>query len=137
MRELVTFHTTHKLLFTAYDADTTRTLGNDVANHERAWFDDVVDRYSIGLDRVLRRPPRRSAVVDVAQHAFGYFSDGLKPSERQYFLNLLVRYRTGRTGRATILAVLGAWIVRFDMRYLAGQSFFEPFPRPLAVRDEV
>lgn len=137
MRDLVSFHATYKLLFMAYDQDAMRALGSIVANHERARPEAVLQRYGEGIEHVLRRPPRRASVVNVAQHAFGYFSDRLAPAERRYFLDLLERYRTGRAGLASLLAVLGAWIVRFDVSYLATQAFFEPFPRPLAVMDEV
>lgn len=137
MRELVAFHATHKLLFMAYDQHAMRALGKLVGNQERRSFDEVAQAYANGLDALLAKPPKRTAVVNVVQHAFGYFSEDLTARERRYFLDLLERYRTGLAGLSPVLAVLGGWIARFDQTYLAEQSLLEPFPRPLAVIDEV
>lgn len=137
LRELVAFHAHHKLLFMACDQRRMRALGGIVGNAERRPFDEVARAYGAGLEELLARPPGRGAMVNVVQHAFGYVSDDLSDRERRYFLDLLERYRTGRAGLSAVLAVLVAWIARFDVEYLAGQSFLEPFPRPLAVLDEV
>ncbi len=137
MRDLVEFHTINKLLLMAYDQRGLRALGNIVANRERLPFDAVLGAYLDQFDATVARMPRRSAVVNVAQHAFGYFSKALNARERQYFLDLLERYRTRRAGLTSITSVLTAWIARFDEPYLSTQSFFEPYPRPLAVMDEV
>jgi uncharacterized protein YbgA (DUF1722 family) len=46
-------------------------LGEVVANHDRRGIRDVAAAYRDELGRVLARPARPNAWVNVAQHAFG------------------------------------------------------------------
>lgn len=131
MAALVAYHAAHKLLFMAHNQSGMRALGRIVANADRLPFDAVVAQYREGLTRVFARPARPGAVINVAQHAFGYFSDGLSGREKAFFDSLLDDYRNERKPLSALTAVLASWIERFEVSYLADQAFFQPYPRPL------
>ncbi len=131
MGALVDFHTRHKLLLMAYNQARMRELGRVVANLQRRPVGEVMAAYVAGFRAALARPPRRPAVVNVLMHALGYLSDRLTPAEKGYFLDLLTAYREGRQPLSTLVAVLRAWILRFEEPYLAAQTFFSPFPEGL------
>lgn len=131
MGELVRFHTQHKFLLMAQGQAKLRELGRIVANPEKLPVKEVLRRYGEKFREAFSRPPRRTSVINVLEHAFGYVSEGLKPKEREYFLRLLSEYRAGRIPASVAREVLHSWVIRFDVAYLSEQTFFEPFPTDL------
>ena len=79
----------------------------------------------------LARPPRSPSVINVFEHAAGYFSKGLSKGEKAYYRSMLKKYRAGQVPVSAVSSVLRAWIVRFEEDYLLPQTFFEPYPEPL------
>ncbi len=131
MAELVAFHSAHKLLLMAYHQTAMRRLGRIVANPERRPFPEVLAGYRGELARALARPARAPAHVNVAMHALGYFKDRLSVGEKHHFLVALDEYRAGRLPLSAPLLTLQSWLARFEEPYLAGQLYFEPYPRDL------
>jgi len=131
MRALVQFHAEQKLTLMAYHQQRMRELGRLVANREGKPFGEIVDAYAEGFAAALARPARSTANVNVLQHAMGYFSTRLRGSEKAHFLSVLEEYRVGRVPLSVPLAVLQAWIVRFEEPYLAQQRFLNPYPADL------
>jgi uncharacterized protein YbgA (DUF1722 family)/uncharacterized protein YbbK (DUF523 family) len=131
LASLVRFHTEYKLQLMAYSQAGLNALGRIVANQESAPPATLCKDYAHRLALVLAHPARPSSNRNVLLHAFGYVSKHLTASERGYFLELLEDYRHERVPLSALLAVLRAWIVRFDVAYLHAQRFFEPYPRPL------
>jgi uncharacterized protein YbgA (DUF1722 family)/uncharacterized protein YbbK (DUF523 family) len=131
MRDLVAFHTRYKLQLMAQGQQGLRQLGRIVAEGSKAPFADVAERYAAEFARVMARAPRVPSLINVLQHAFGYFSQELGGEERAYFAHLLDEYRAERLPLSAVLSVLQAWILRFDTGYLATQRLFHPFPRVL------
>lgn len=131
MSDLVAFHARYKLLLMALGEARLRKLGRIVANAERLPPREVFRRYRAEFQDALRRPLRRPSAANALLHAFGYVSDGLSPGERAYFLEAVGEYRAGRVPLSTVVGVLRAWIVRFDVPYLADQRLFFPFPSSL------
>jgi uncharacterized protein YbgA (DUF1722 family)/uncharacterized protein YbbK (DUF523 family) len=128
---LVAFHTAYKLVLMAHGQQTLRELGQMVAGASQLPFAEVVDRYALLFARATERPARIPGMVNTLQHAFGYFSDRLSRAEKSFFLALLEELREERVLLNTVLAVLQAWVVRFEEEYLAGQRIFAPYPREL------
>ncbi|MFN3347009.1 MAG: YbgA family protein, partial [Candidatus Bipolaricaulaceae bacterium] len=129
--KLVQFHTSQKFLLLSLSQTRLTELGRIVANASRLPPSEVFRRYVQGFRAAFLRPPRRPAVVNVLEHAFGYVSEGLSRSERAYFQELLQEYRAGRVPLSVPREVLRSWIIRFDVEYLRGQTFFHPFPAEL------
>lgn len=129
--ELVRFHTQHKFLLMAQGQTKLRELGRIVANREGLAPREVIRRYGKNFREAFLRPPRRPAVINVLEHAFGYVSENLRGQERQYFLGLLGEFRAGRVPASVPREVLRSWVIRFEAEYLAVQTFFAPFPTEL------
>ena len=131
MAALVDFHARNKLLFMAANQTRMRAMGRVVANPDRRPVAEVFDAYEAELDALLSKTPRYTSHINVAQHAMGYFKDGLSSREKAHFLDALETYRDGRAPLSVVTAVLSSWIARFEEPYLAQQTWFEPFPRDL------
>jgi uncharacterized protein YbgA (DUF1722 family) len=131
LRDLVAFHSRYKLLLMALSQKALAELGRIVANPTRRPTPQVFSQYRTTFEAALRRPLRRPSAANALLHAFGYVSEGLSAGERAYFLEALEDYRTGRVPLSAPVGVLRAWIVRFDVAYLADQRLFFPFPASL------
>jgi len=131
VRELVAFHARYKLLLMALGQARLGELGRIAANPDRLPVSEVFRRYQEAFRAALTRPLRRPSGANALLHAFGYVSDGLSAGERAYFLETLAEYRAGHVPLSAPVGVLRAWIVRFDVPYLAEQRLFFPFPSSL------
>ncbi len=128
---LVHFHTTHKLLLMAQSEKALREMGRLVANAAHRPLSEVIAEYRQLLQRALERAARRTAIVNVLQHGFGYVSKYLAAREKAFFLQALEKYRRGQLPASAVIALLRSWGVRFEVAHLLQQTFFEPFPDDL------
>ena len=64
-------------------------------------------------------------------HALGHVSEQLSARERRHFLATLESYRQARVPLGAAQSIVGAWAARFELPYLAGQSFLAPYPDAL------
>ncbi|MCS7216392.1 MAG: DUF523 and DUF1722 domain-containing protein [Candidatus Bipolaricaulota bacterium] len=129
--ELVRFHTRYKFLLMAQSQAKLKELGRLVAQAARGPAAEAFARYGALFRAAWLRPPRRPSVINALEHAFGYVSEGLRPEERRYFLDLLRDYRAGRVPSSVPREILRSWALRFGAEYLAEQAFFQPFPPEL------
>lgn len=131
MRDLVEFQARHKLLLMAHHQGRMRELGRLVANAERKPFSELVGEYRSGFGAALANPARVPSVVNVLEHAYGYVSKSISARERQLYRRELNRYRSSRIPLGGVVALVYSWAVRFEVEYLLGQVFFEPYPETL------
>ena len=127
--DLVAFHSRNKLLLMQYSQVELRYLGNVVANRSGTDLPALLTEYRDHFCRALSRPPRCTSPINVLMHAFGYVSDRLRREERELFLQNLEMYREARIPLSVCLGLMRSYIVRFEIEYLAAQTFFEPFPQ--------
>ncbi len=131
MRQLIEFHARYKFVLMSYHQARLRQLGRLVANGSGASFLDLVAEYREGFAAALGKPPRSPSVINVLEHAVGYFKEGLGTGEKVMFQTMLRRYREGRMPLAGPTAVIWAWVTRYGQEYLAEQAFFQPYPAEL------
>lgn len=128
---LVEFHARNKLLLFAYCEPVMRELGRIVANPEHRPPAEVFADYGELLATAFRSPPKYSAAINVLDHARGYFKDQLGREEKAYFSATLASYRAGRVPLSVPSGIVRSWVARFGVEYLAGQTFFTPYPDDL------
>lgn len=131
MAALVKFHTQNKHLLLAYHEEAMRRLGRIAANPDRKPVSDVLSAYEDTLAQATSKMSKLGPNINVLQHAFGYVSEQLSPGERELFLETLDRYRSRRIPLSAVTQLLRAWIVRFEVEYLANQTYFQPYPEVL------
>jgi len=131
-KSLIEFQTDNKYIFMSYNQREMRALGKIAANENKLPIEDVISEYEKHLHHALSNHPRRSTHINTLMHGLGYFSKKLTSKEKAYFLTLLDNYRNSKIPLSAILSVLESWIIKYDVEYLARQTFFEPYPRELA-----
>lgn len=129
IKALIDFQSRHKYLLMAYHQALQKILGKIVANHEHHPIEQVVTNYETNLKKALANPLRHGRNTNMLLHIFGYFKEDLLAEEKAYFLDLLSQYNDKKVPFSVPLSLLGAWVIRYDEKYLKGQSIFEPFPK--------
>lgn len=128
MRDLVAFHSTHKLLLLAWNQTRMRACGKITANHEKLPMAEIFVLYGEELKKALDSRPRPPWMINTLMHAFGWVSEGLSGEEKAYFLESLEEYRDERIPLSVPLRLIKGYAVRFGQAYLLDQVILEPFP---------
>lgn len=128
---LVAFHSRNKYMMMAYNQSLLKTLGKWVANHEKVSVEVVLDRYGEALSVLYHTQPSIGKNVNMLLHLFGYFKHDLSSPEKAYFLDQINLYQNKKVPFSSVLAIIKAWVVRFDEPYLKEQTLFDLFPRDL------
>jgi uncharacterized protein YbgA (DUF1722 family)/uncharacterized protein YbbK (DUF523 family) len=131
INELIDFHARNKYLLMAISQSHLKVLGKVVAGHMKGHAEDVIQEYADEIIEALTRPPKYKTIINAMMHAFGHFSKELKKEEKEYFLEMLEKYRNAKVPMSLPLGILRSFVVRFDDEYLKQQTFFEPFPDEL------
>ena len=131
MKDIVQFQAANKFLLMAYNQKEFRIMGRIVANHEKKPPSEVYEEYQTHLYIAIAKPARYTSYINVLMHAMGHFSEKLNKREKAFFLDLMEKYRSGKSPLASDLDVLMAWGVRFGEKYLLDQTFFNPYPQEL------
>ena len=130
-KSLIEFQSDNKYIFMSYSQREMRVLGRIASNQNQLPIEEVVSEYEKHLQIALSNHPRRSTHINTLMHGLGYFSKKLTSKEKSYFLTLLENYRNAKVPLSALLSVLESWIIKYDVEYLARQTFFAPYPGEL------
>lgn len=129
--ELVAFQASHKLLLMAYNQTRMRRLGRIVAEAKKRGIAQTLEDYGREFCQALAQMARFNSHINVLMHAFGYVSEHLSGREKRHFLDMLDLYRARKLTVSAPISVLRSWLIRFEVGYLLGQVYFDPFPLEL------
>jgi uncharacterized protein YbgA (DUF1722 family)/uncharacterized protein YbbK (DUF523 family) len=133
--DLVAFHSREKLLVLAHDRPAYQKLGRLVANakqHERA---RVAAEYERLLMASLTRLATRGKQTNVLDHIAGYFKKLLDDGDRKELRDVIASYRAGLVPRIVPVTLLRHHVRRHDIEYLAEQTYLDPHPSELMLRN--
>lgn len=125
---LVEFHTKNKYLLMAYNQSNQKMLGNIAGNHDNLPVKVVLDEYYKLLKYNLRKQLRSGTNMNMLMHLFGYFKKSLSKEEKSYFLDTLEQYSMKKLPLSVPIAIIYAWVLRFNEKYLIQQTIFRPYP---------
>jgi uncharacterized protein YbgA (DUF1722 family)/uncharacterized protein YbbK (DUF523 family) len=133
--DLVSFHTAHKLLLLAHAPEDYRRLGRLVAGGRAMPRRHLEQRYVAGLTRALAQLATTRRHTNVLQHMAGYFKDRLDASSKLELAETIDDYRRGLIPLVVPLTLLRHHVRVFDVTYLAGQTYLQPYPKELMLRN--
>ena len=135
--DLVAFHTAHKLTLMAHSTAADRELGRLVAAAGRKNRDALAREYETGLMKALSAiaTPKRHA--NVLQHMLGYFKAVLDSDAKAELNGLIDDHREGRVPLVVPITLMKHHVRRHQVAYLAGQTYLDPHPRELSLRNHV
>jgi uncharacterized protein YbgA (DUF1722 family)/uncharacterized protein YbbK (DUF523 family) len=135
--DLVRFHTREKLLLLAHDRPTLSHLGRLVAGAKGRPRRELALEYEEVFMTGLRKIATRRKHTDVLQHAAGHLKKLVDTGDRAELHETIERYRQGELPLVVPITLLRHHVRRNGVEYLAGQSYLDPHPRELALRNHV
>jgi uncharacterized protein YbgA (DUF1722 family) len=133
----VQFHTAHKLTLMAHSPVAYRELGQLVAGaqaHARPELAATYEARFMAAMAIVATPKRHANVL---QHMLGYFKKTLDADARSEILELIEEHRQGAVPLIVPLTLLRHHVRRHQVAYLQGQTYLEPHPRELSLRNHV
>jgi len=134
---LIAFHTAHKMALLAHSTTAYQELGRLVASAKALARPDLRRGYEDLFMRTLARPATAARHTNVLMHMAGHLKKILDPGSKQELAACIDDYR-----RELVPLVVPLTLVRHHVRahgiaYLAGQTYLEPHPRELMLRNHV
>ena len=134
---LVAFHTQNKLLCLSHSEKHFRAMGKLVAGGKSVPPERLYGDYERLLMEALalRATPRKN--TNVLQHMMGYFKQDLTPDEKQELLEVIDAYRRELVPLIVPVTLLKHYVRKYDKPYLARQTYLNPHPTALRLRNHV
>ena len=134
---LVAFHTANKMSLLSHDEPGYRRLGRLVATAKALPRAELRQRYEAGFMTVLEKLATPGGHVNVMTHMLGHFSDRLEPLARQELLGVVEDYRRGLVPLIAPLTLVRHYVRTLKVEYLLGQTYLDPHPKELMLRNRV
>jgi uncharacterized protein YbgA (DUF1722 family)/uncharacterized protein YbbK (DUF523 family) len=135
--DLVKFHTINKYLLLSHNEKNYRIMGRMVAKAKDAPPDKIFQEYEQMLLETLRFKTTPSKNINVMQHMMGYFKKDLSSDEKQEILEMFGDYKKGNIPLIVPVTLIKHYVRKFREPYLAGQTFLDPHPFELGLRNHV
>jgi uncharacterized protein YbgA (DUF1722 family)/uncharacterized protein YbbK (DUF523 family) len=134
---LVAFHTREKLLLLAHSPSHYRRMGKWVADGKYIAARELFDQYEQLFMSALQLKSSVAKNINVLQHILGYFKKQLTGEEKQEMLSILEAYRSGHLPLIVPITLLNHYVRKYDQDYLAAQTYLNPHPVALGLRNHV
>jgi len=134
---LVAFHTAHKMQLLAHSTEGYRSLGRFVAGARRLPRSDVRARYERDFMATLKKLSTPGRHANVLQHMLGQLSDRLDEGDRRELLSVVEDHRLGLVPLVVPVTLLRHHARRLGVGNLLGQTYLEPHPKELMLRNHV
>jgi uncharacterized protein YbgA (DUF1722 family)/uncharacterized protein YbbK (DUF523 family) len=134
---LVVFHSRHKLQLLAHSRQGYAELGRLVAAAVKYSRRDISTTYQRVFMATLARLATPGRHSDVMMHAIGHLKQLLQPSDRDELLAAIEEHRRGIVPLIVPMTLLRHHVRRRDVGYLKDQTYLDPHPGELALRNHV
>jgi len=134
VRDLVEFHRRHKLQLMAHSPETLKRMGRLVGN-PNGQYGDVFKAYEKLLREAMQQMPSPGKNANVLMHMLGYFTDELNSWEKQELLSVVERYRERLVPLIVPVTLVRHYVRKYDTSYLRDQSYLNPHPLELKLRN--
>ena len=134
---LVDFHTRNKLLILSHSPKHYRLMGKLVANGKTLPIKELYDQYQLLLMEALKQKTTIRKNTNVLQHLMGYFKKQLSGDEKQELLEIFDQYRSEYVPQIVPMTLINHYVRKYDQPYLKQQTYLNPHPLELRLRNHV
>ncbi len=134
---LVAFHSRNKLLILSHSPQIYREMGKLVAAAKSTGTAEAFSRYESLMMRALTLKATPGKHTNVLQHMLGYFKEQLTADEKQEMLEIIGNYKQGSVPLIVPVTLIQHYVRRYDQPYLAQQTYLNPHPLELKLRNHV
>lgn len=137
VRDLISFHTEHKLIILSHSPKHFSALGQLIAAATKFKLDDLLSEYIRLLMEGLSLIATLKKNTDVLLHIMGYFKKHLSSDDKQELLEVIELYHKGYVPLIVPITLIKHYIRTFDALYLKRQYYLNPHPIELMLRNHV
>jgi uncharacterized protein YbgA (DUF1722 family)/uncharacterized protein YbbK (DUF523 family) len=137
MGDLVSFHTREKLLVLAHDRSSYQALGRLVATAKKKPRAEVAEHYEHLLLAGLKRIATIGKHTNVLSHIAGFCKKLLDGEDRHELHQVIDNYRKGLVPLVVPITLVRHHIRRHCIEYLEQQTYLDPHPIELMLRNHV
>jgi uncharacterized protein YbgA (DUF1722 family)/uncharacterized protein YbbK (DUF523 family) len=134
---LIDFHTRNKLLLMAHDPKRLKRMGNLVADAKKLPMKDLIKDYEKSLMETMALKLSIAKHTNVLHHVMGYFKKALSADEKQELLEIIDEYRKGLIPLIVPVTLLNHYVRKYNEPYLKEQTYLNPHPLELQLRNHV
>ncbi len=127
--------TNHRLQLIQPSTDTNHTQSmydfssSFLEQHES--IDGFLLKYKSHLLSCMKATPKRSSMINVIEHMFGFFKTTLSFDEKQFFFDSITLYKEERIPLSSLIMIIKTWALKEKLDYLLQQSILQPYPKEL------
>lgn len=137
IHSLVVFHSMHKLQLLSHSRQGYAELGRLVADAVKHPRRDLSATYQRVFMTTLTRIATPARHADVMMHAIGHLKRLMQSGDRDELLRAIDDHRRGIVPLVVPLTLLRHHVRRHEVGYLKDQTYLEPHPSELALRNHV
>ena len=136
-RDLVAFHTRHKMALLAHSEAHYRRLGPLVARSGKARFEETLDAYEGLFMETLqvRATPRKHS--NVLFHLAGFLKEQLDSEDRREIAETIENYRKQLVPLVVPITLLAHHFRKHPVAWVLEQTYLNPYPAELMLRNHV
>jgi len=135
IRDLVAFHTEHKLLILSHSPKHFSVLGQLIAKPKQNKPEDPNAEYVNLLMECLRLVATVKKNTNVLQHIIGYFKNQLSSDDKKELLEVIENYHKGYIPLIVPVVLVKHYVRKFNEPYLQRQYYLNPHPLELMLRN--
>lgn len=139
-KTLIDFHARQKYLLMMHDYNRYKTLGRLLSDlSDRDGLEALGREYLIELMTALKQVPGRGQRVNVLQHVMGYFKQQLSDREKASLRHSIDQYQQNVVPFIVPVSMLKHYVYLHGEQfpYLLQQSFLNPYPESLGLRNPI
>jgi uncharacterized protein YbgA (DUF1722 family)/uncharacterized protein YbbK (DUF523 family) len=134
---LVDFHARQKLTLLSHHRPSYQTLGRLVAEAGKRPMHMLLEAYGTEMMAGLGYLATRAKHTNVLEHMSGYFKKALDTTDRDELHDCIERYRRGLVPLVVPMTLLTHHLRRHEVPWLAQQTYLNPYPAELMLRNHV
>ncbi|MFF5211274.1 YbgA family protein [Streptosporangium sp. NPDC000396] len=136
-RDLVAFHSRHKMQMLAHDPAAYREAGRVVAQAGVRSREELAADYAHAFRTAFARKAGIGRHVNVLHHCLGMMSDSLDQARRADLVEVIASYQAGRVALSVPATLLRHHARGEAAEYVRDQTYFSPYPEELRLRNHV
>jgi len=134
---LVDFHTRHKFLLLAHSERHYRQLGRMVARAKQSHLSEIYEKYGELFMSALAVHASVKKHRNVLDHMMGYFTQHLSRDERSELVQIIRDFQQHLIPLIVPMTLVRHYVNKYDVEYLGNQTYIDPSPKELMLRNHV
>ena len=134
-KKLIDFHTCHKLQLMAHSPKLASKMGKLVAAGKTTPKEELLEEYQLNLMEALALKATIKKNVNVLYHINGHFKKLITGDEKAELIQLINNYAHSLVPLIVPLTLINHYIRKYNIAYLQNQTYLEPHPSELMLRN--